>query len=331
MPKKKTLKAPPAPRSSESMNVYQNKQKEWDQTFVQNARKVAPVDVQPYDIFAHYPYYAFIWEKQPYSNLKITFFDRNDQPFFSDPLAKLETYWYDIEPSRIELAYTMLKDLCPSPEARDGIRGFMVPLYESEQLGDMLSVNAYLRNLHFWESLIDPYETTPSDLRMFWMTKNRYSEVKDMSEIRIIYNMLCHMHDDQIEPERILWLRDFFVSSAEERAEAIGKMQQLMGRSIAEVTQKEQLKNEERMREYDLRRNSLLSEFAKQADAMREVQARFHMLEDRKMLMMEEMKHIFARMLNESESENEALVHRMQEISGRQAQILEELKKHDIQ
>lgn len=330
MANKRPRKVPPAPRIISAQNVYTKKQKEWDELFMINARSAKPEDIQPFEVFAHYPYYAFVWERKAYQLLRITFYDRKDEPFFEDPDGVLGTYWYDIEPSRVELAYTMLRDLCPCPETRGGVEGFMIPLYESEQMSNVFSVNAYLRNLHFWESLIDPTEITPSDLRMFWMTKERYSEVRDMSEVRVIYNMLCHMNGSKIEPERIMQFREFFDGSSEERAEALSRFHQMMGRSITEASM-HQREHEDRQREYDLRRNMLMNEFSKQAQLMQEVQARIRMDEERKMVMMEDLKHRFERMLGESADENNHLVNKMQEITRRQEQILEELKKHDIQ
>lgn len=331
MKEKITTEAPPAPKSLITEKQFVDKQKEWNSSFEDIAISVKHQFAPFWETSLILPYYAFIWECEPYAKLKITFFNREDKPWIKDPDGELGTFWYDIDPLQIHTVYNTIDDLCPSSEEHDGLEGFLIPLYESEEIRTTNDMNAYFRHLHFWESLIDREQFTPSVMRMMWMAVGRYAEVKEMHDIRETFKMLAHTPAEQIEPERILQLKEFFTNGSDDAADVMEKIRLSLTRLAKENKPSERVTQPDTMRENDKYRARLMMQIENLDSEIQEAVDSARLENARMQMKLSEIQRMMENTELEAIRKDEIMRLKIDELTQKKQSILEELMNHDIQ
>lgn len=154
---------------------------------------VKPEDAMGFEMEHFFPYYVFVERNMEADNTdgkdpmlgvripsgRITFFDQNDEPLFPDGDPFTNWKWFYMDPWELYALSHHLDSILPNEEKRDRYTGWIIPLYESEELKTMEEINVYLHNLMRWESMLEPVESGPIMQRFAWIMQRMYELTLD--------------------------------------------------------------------------------------------------------------------------------------------------------
>lgn len=149
---------------------------------------VKPDEALGFEMEHFFPYYVFV-EKGEADNQgfrdpmlgervpsgRLTFFGHDDKPLFREEDSHLQPWhWFLMDPWELFALSHHLDAILPTETEIEGVKGWIIPLYESEELKTMEEINVYLHNLMRWESMLEPMESGPIMQRFAWIMRRMY-------------------------------------------------------------------------------------------------------------------------------------------------------------
>jgi len=176
---------------------------------------------------SNYPHHAFLVCTNETGEMRITFLDEKDQPFLYAAERPLESVWYQIDPSKAFLFNAYNQEMCLSMIQKDEMAGYLIPLYESEELQSPEEIENYQRNLSFWESLIkaDGYPV-PSEIRHMWIVTRQYKLRDHISKVQQALGDLRMPTQQGTSTYNLL--RNLFSNSETQREQGLQKLYEII-------------------------------------------------------------------------------------------------------
>ena len=159
------------------------KHEEWDKELRMYGIKVQPENAVFYEMEEFLPSYLFVEFIEGTEGLRferLAFYTRNDRPFAETAEGKLQ--WYQLEAGNVEYLRLKIREIMPSVETREGVSGYIIPLQESAFFSEMWDVNAYLRNLMFWESMLSVDVVGPVTQRISYLAHKTYQTRREQRD-----------------------------------------------------------------------------------------------------------------------------------------------------